>query len=394
MLQWQAAGAEGEGRRKSRKKEESMKNCKQFWRSLGRLARVSVLALAAGLGHGGAAQAQDTDFLYVGDIGDNTVKRFGNVGEAQGKFLGAFVKRASAGLHGPRGLVFDQWKNLIVSDQNANTSTRGDILQFDGNGDLQNRLVSHDSPLAPAVPRGIVLWKNYLFVAEFSADARNNGLPGPGRLLKYTSAGVFVGESVPPAGVLGGGEFHPRGIVLGPDGKLYVSNFPDLSTGLGGQVLRFSPETGEFIDVFIASRGGGSCKCGNELNRPEGLVFSPDGNLYVTSFRADPGDTDKIVIFKGPAGAKGANPGVYLGAIALDEAGQPRAFAQALLFGPKAYLFVPISGNGPDTGSVRRYDLKTKAYDLFVAPGGALQQPWYLSFGNTDPATLEYRPQQ
>jgi hypothetical protein len=48
----------------------------------------------------------------------------------------------------------------------------------------------------------------------------------------------------------------------------------------------------------------------------------------------------------------------------LDRVGQPRAFAQALLFGPDGKLFVPITGNGPDTGEVRRYDVSTGSFDV------------------------------
>jgi hypothetical protein len=48
---------------------------------------------------------------------------------------------------------------------------------------------------------------------------------------------------------------------------------------------------------------------------------------------------------------------------------------------------------GTHTGEVRRYNVKTKAFNVFVpsaANGGPLQQPWYLTFGETDPRTLEY----
>lgn len=178
------------------------------------------------------------------------------------------------------------------------------------------------------------------------------------------------------------GEFHLRALVVGPDGLLYVSNFPCLATGVGGQVLRFDPETGAFKDVFIASV--------NDLNRPEGLVFGPDGNLYITSFIANASDNDKILIFQGP---NGVSPGAYFDRIDLDQAGAPRVVAQALLFGPGGKLFVPISGLGPDTGSVRRYDVSTKLFDAFVpasALGGPLELPWYLTFGKTNPSTLAY----
>ena len=44
---------------------------------------------------------------------------------------------------------------------------------------------------------------------------------------------------------------------------------------------------------------------------------------------------------------------------------------------------------GPDTGSVRRYNVKNKKFEVFVRPallGGPLTEPWYLTFGKTDPA--------
>jgi len=87
---------------------------------------------------------------------------------------------------------------------------------------------------------------------------------------------------------------------------------------------------------------------------------------------------------------------------------QARAFAQALLFGPEGLLYVPITGSGPfitgppntpfgySTGAVRRYNVRTRKRVTpdFVLPflqQGPLQQPWYLTFGKTDPATLAYR---
>jgi hypothetical protein len=62
-------------------------------------------------------------------------------------------------------------------------------------------------------------------------------------------------------------------------------------------------------------------------------------------------------------------------------------YAQALLFGPRGDLFVPMS----NVGEVRRYDVASKTYRTFVPPGRGLVEPWFLSFGKTDPATLAYR---
>ncbi|TFW27542.1 hypothetical protein E4O92_23735 [Massilia horti] len=343
--------------------------------------------MALGLGSTGFALGQDS--LYIGDGSDGSVKRFNAV---TGAYLGAYVPpNTNLKLRGPMGLLFDN-ENLLVSNQNVDTSVTGEIFQYSlVNGQLQQTvIVKRNTPTSPAVPRGIVLWKDAFFVAEMISEPQKNATT-PGRLLKYTRGGQLIGAFVPPAGTFtSGAEFHPRGVVIGPDGLLYVSNYDHLDTGLGGHVLRFNPNTGQFIDVFINSVGGGACSCTNELNRPEGLVFGPDGKLYITSFRADSSDTDKILIFQGP---NGRNPGAYVDRIDLDVVGQPRAYAQALLFGPNGYLFVPITANGPDTGSVRRYDLTTKQYSNFVAPyaiGGPLQSGWYLTFGKTDPHTLTY----
>ena len=85
--------------------------------------------------------------------------------------------------------------------------------------------------------------------------------------------------------------FHPRAVVIGPDGLLYVST-RGFETGLEAYVLRFNPLSGKFIDVFTSFKPTAS-DCSKHLHRPEGLVFGPDGKLYITSFRADASDTDK-----------------------------------------------------------------------------------------------------
>jgi hypothetical protein len=142
------------------------------------------------------------------------------------------------------------------------------------------------------------------------------------------------------------------------------------------------------------------CTC--DFNRPEGLVFGPDGkNLYVTSF-AKFGATgqltsDKILIFAGPASSS-PTPGTFLTKIDLDQLGQQRAYAQALLFGPGGRLFVPITTPmGRFSGQVRRYNvsnLNTISFDIFVPSSSKQNSPlgssWYLTFGNTNPATLNY----
>ena len=239
----------------------------------------------------------------------------------------------------------------------------------------------------------MVLNGGNLFVADF-----NPVVGAAGRVLKYTLEGVFI-EALTPPDLPPLVELHPRGVVIGPDQQLYVSNVPSIPPGLGGQVLRFDPASRTPAKVFISNPGNqttsGDCK--SQLNRPEGLVFGPDGNLYITSFRANAGDTDKILVFQGP---RGGQPGACLGSIDLQfgEAPKaPRSFAQALLFGPDGDLFVPITS----TGTIRRYKVGgsnfpgRRLFPDFVPSksAGAQFQPWYLTFGKTVPGTLLYRDQ-
>ena len=367
-------------------------------RRSGKLIGAVLLVLTAIIGGETArADSRKADSLYIGDqtdaiATDNTVKRFD---ADSGEFLGAFVSSNSAGLKGPRGIVFDNSGHLLVVNQNQGLDLTGAVLRYNGNtGNLLQTIVpavevdplSGADPIEPWLPLGMILWdKKILFVAEF-LDVPG-GAPGrPGRLLTFKHNGTFLSDLTPDPSDFDRELFHPRSVVIGPDGLLYVSIWPSpLTSPLGGYVLRFNPKTGGFVDVFVASTGGVG-----QLNRPEGLVFGPDGNLYITSFRANDSDNDKILIFQGPGGV---NPGTLVDQIDLDQVGQPRAFAQALLFGPGGFLFVPITGNGPDTGSVRRYNVVTKEYTVFVpasANGGSLGTPEYLTFGNTDPATLAY----
>jgi hypothetical protein len=311
--------------------------------------------------------------LYIGDAKDNTVRQFD---AGIGTFQGTFVSSGSGGLAGPRGVIFDHSGNLLVANQNVNLPINGDILRYDGaSGAFDNQVVSPSDPHAPFSPRGMILTSGEtLYVADFIAsDNVSDGKIEEYQYNETTGTATFLAEIDHPAGFTG--EFHPRGMVIGPDGMLDVSVRNLEPTG--GAVLRFNPHSGAFLGTFVSSDAT------NDLQRPEGLVFGPDDNLYVTSFRTDTGDTDKILEFNGKTGR-------YLGKIDLDAVGGDRAFAQALLFGPGGKLFVPITGDDPHTtGQVRRYDVSAKTFEVFIT-SAHLGQPWYLTFGHTDPATLAY----
>ena len=117
-------------------------------------------------------------------------------------------------------------------------------------------------------------------------------------------------------------------------------------------------------------------------------MFGPEGRLYVTSFRAAPGDTDSIRIYEA-TGAFASKIDLHNGTT------DTRVFAQSLLFGPGGKLFVPVSTSpnpALSTGEVRRYNSPTTddCVSFVTVASGSLLAPSYMTFGETDPSTLNY----
>jgi len=341
------------------------------------------------------------DILYVGDAtgpdpfatpGTNRIHRLdADTGAIipGGNPAGVYLAEGSNGLDGPRGII-QLRDSLLVGSQNiTKTNIPGQILRYkvsDGRRDGAFVPSGDDSPFTPD---GIISWRGVVYASDISIfDEPDENLP-PGRLLAYdATSGKLLREFNPntfPSNFPFPINFHPRGLVIGPNGLLYVASLPDVRPGpairLGGQILVFDPETFDFLGVFINDLNG-SGEVGH-LNRPDALVFGPDGNLYVTSFRASLADTDSIRIYDG-------HTGVFLDKIDLYTPPAPRAFAQGILFGPGGKLFVPISGgNATTAGRIRKYDVQTKSFEIF-AEIPTSQQLWYLTFGKTNPGTLAY----
>ena len=149
---------------------------------------------------------------------------------------------------------------------------------------------------------------------------------------------------------------RPDGMVLGPDGHLYVSSEH------GQSVLRFDATTGDFIDVFAGKNLSTPVK---SAFKPTGLAFGPDGHLYVASWVSH-----SVLRFDGTTGA-------YLGEFISPFRGG-LFYPTALVFGPDNNLYISSSFND----QVLRFDHLTGAFiDAFVARGsGGLNSPKGLAF--------------
>jgi sugar lactone lactonase YvrE len=177
------------------------------------------------------------------------------------------------------------------------------------------------------------------------------------------SGGLGVGDP-------SGSEQGPRGIAVGPDGNVYVSdsdqNIVYRYDGATGASL---PAPGQTGAVFVPAGSGG-------LNGPKGVAFGADGNLYVVSYFSK-----QILRYQGPAGS---SPGAFVGVFASVTNG---AGPEDLTFGPDGNLYVSVidsaQSNTPD-GKIDRFDGSTGApigSGTFVpAGGGGLVQPRQIVF--------------
>jgi WD40 repeat protein len=332
--------------------------------------------------------ASDADSLYIGDDGLNLNSSIRRFNAKTGKYLGEFVAGGSGGLHGPRGLIFTR-DELYVVNQNVNLPLNGEILRYrERTGAFLGKLVSSDDQNSPFSPRGIIRGLGRtVYVANYVPD---DNFSGPGWIGQFDAETGTFRRHLDTTGFSAG--FWPRGIVFGPDGLIYVSVTGNRAAGddQSGYVLRFNPYTGKFVDTFASFDGlirkASDQRCAKHLHRPEGLVFGPDRKLYITAFRADPSDTDKILVLDGRSG-KCLD---YIDLAPSEASGGSRVYGEAILFGPGGRLFF----SAVNTGEVRRYNVKNKRYEVFVPPCGPspclLTNPWYMTFGRTNPRTLDY----
>ncbi|MEM0952780.1 MAG: PEP-CTERM sorting domain-containing protein [Pseudomonadota bacterium] len=158
----------------------------------------------------------------------------------------------------------------------------------------------------------------------FVANSRGNNI------VAYAEGdGRFLGEIVSEGS---GGLHHPDTMLIGPDGKLYVSSGVSEKDSA---ILRFDPSTGDFLGRFAQ---------GNGMQRPYGIAFGPDGLLYVASFR-----TDRIMRFDGRSGA--------FHDVFAEGNGEPGGLngPTGITFGPDGALYVSTQGSVADAAGAVTY---------------------------------------
>jgi hypothetical protein len=226
----------------------------------------------------------------------------------------------------------------------------------------------------------------HLYVAD--GDLHTPNIPQQGRIVRFDGmTGQYIDDFVPATPCC------PTGLVFGPSVE-NASNL-DLYVGIGGQdmILRFDGATEEFLGQFVEPGSGG-------LDKPLGLTFGPDGNLYVASGAFGPETNRAVLRYQGPSGP---SPGAFIDQfVAPGYGGLQDPFG--VLFGPDANgdghvdLYVTNS-ESPRLGLINHINATVKTYDgvtgvfidtLTPPAASGRSDTQFLTFTQTDPVTLEY----
>src|SRR5215472_17143377 len=120
----------------------------------------------------------------------------------------------------PNGIVVNPVSppELVVAFQNADTPFNGDIQVFDeATGAFERALVTHKDKDAPSVPFGILLYGNNLLIAdEAGRVAVFDASKTPAHFVGNLDTSGYSSPCTPIC-------FHPFGMVVGPDNRLYVA---------------------------------------------------------------------------------------------------------------------------------------------------------------------------
>jgi len=148
------------------------------------------------------------------------------------------------------------------------------------------------------------------------------------------------------------------GIVVGPDGDIYVASEES------NQVLRFSGSDGSFVEAFVSDDPGTPDDETFGLEGPGAVLFGTDGALYVSSF-----DSDAILRYDGSTGA-------FIDLFVPSGTGGLNGPDAGMVFGPDGALYVP----GYYSNSIHRFDGRSGAPLGDFTPTDMLDAPRTVVF--------------
>jgi tetratricopeptide (TPR) repeat protein len=187
---------------------------------------LDVFASGGGLTHPVEIAFGPDSNLYVASYDSHQVLRYNG---KTGAFMDAFVTAGSGGLNHPHGLTFGPDGDLYV------TSDPNRVLRYDGKS---------GAFLHVFVTQGLNSPSALCFQADGSLCVVNSGLSCVQRYGKQTGV---VAEAFAKDEKLQ----HALGLLIGPDGDLYVSGWES------SNVMRFDGKTGQFREEFVRSGGEG-----------------------------------------------------------------------------------------------------------------------------------------